>query len=320
MAIYKVNNEKFEKLESSTFEREKVYEVNHLQKYITNSIEVLGDDLLVISTEFSNWADSNRRIDVLCVDKEGNLVVIELKRTQEGAHMELQALRYASMVANMTYETTLNCFSSYLRKIGSTEEAGIILSNFLGGINEDDFGKRVRIILVSADFGVELTNSVLWLNEQDLDITCFKISIQKDKEELYYDIQQIIPLPEAIDYQVKQKEKIEEERQIRKEGLREQSIVLKLFDLGKIKIGDSFILKPAIEQGVPEDEVTVNLSRRGNNCLSYKGRDVSFSSLRGTWVKEYNLKDVNPSWGFTMKQDWIHKESGKTLEELNILN
>lgn len=317
MAIYKVNNEKFEKLEISTFQREGVYEVNHLQKYIANSIEVLGDDLLVISTEFSNWADSNRRIDILCVDKEGNLVVVELKRTQDGGHMELQALRYASMVANMTYETTLNCFSSYLKKVGSVEDASIILNNFLGGINEDDFGKRVRIILVSADFGVELTNSVLWLNEQDLDLTCFKIAIQKDREELYYDIQQIIPLPEAIDYQVKQKEKIEEERQIRKEGLREQSIVLKLFDLGVIKIGDSFFLKPAVEQGVLEDDVTAVLTRRGNNCLGYRGGNVSFSSLRGTWTKKHSLKDVNPSWGFTMKQDWVHKESGKTLEELN---
>jgi len=31
-------------------------------------------------------------------------VVIELKRTNDGGHMELQAIRYASMVSAMTFE------------------------------------------------------------------------------------------------------------------------------------------------------------------------------------------------------------------------
>jgi hypothetical protein len=37
-------------------------------------------------------------------DKQAWLVVIELKRTLDGGHMELQAIRYASMVSAMTFE------------------------------------------------------------------------------------------------------------------------------------------------------------------------------------------------------------------------
>jgi hypothetical protein len=40
-----------------------------------------------------------RRIDLLGVDSMGHLVVFELKRTTDGGHLELQALRYAAMVS-----------------------------------------------------------------------------------------------------------------------------------------------------------------------------------------------------------------------------
>jgi len=59
---------------------------------------------LVVSEEFGDWEDSRRRIDLLGIDKAANLVVIELKRTEDGGHMELQAIRYAAMVSKMTFD------------------------------------------------------------------------------------------------------------------------------------------------------------------------------------------------------------------------
>ena len=54
---------------------------------------MLGDDLYVLTEEFGEWEESRRRIDLLAIDKQANLVVIELKRTDDGGHMELQAIR-----------------------------------------------------------------------------------------------------------------------------------------------------------------------------------------------------------------------------------
>ena len=58
----------------------------------------------MIAEEFGQWEDSRRRIDLLGLDKGANLVVIELKRTEDGGHMELQAIRYAAMVSTLTFD------------------------------------------------------------------------------------------------------------------------------------------------------------------------------------------------------------------------
>ena len=44
--------------------------------------------LMVLAYEYSNWSDATRRIDVLAIDEDQNLVVVELKRTKDGDHAE----------------------------------------------------------------------------------------------------------------------------------------------------------------------------------------------------------------------------------------
>jgi hypothetical protein len=75
-----------------------------------------------------------------------------------------------------------------------------------------EFGQDVRIVLVSANFSKEITTSVLWLNERELDIRCVRlIPYQLDGKTLL-DIQQILPLPESAEYQIRLRKKAAEER------------------------------------------------------------------------------------------------------------
>nr|EFL0326764.1 hypothetical protein [Escherichia coli] len=43
-------------------------------------------------------------------------MVIELKRDETGAHMELQALRYAAMISTMSFAKACEYFQTYLKK------------------------------------------------------------------------------------------------------------------------------------------------------------------------------------------------------------
>lgn len=226
MPIYKLKGNQIIELEQTTFTIERIDEARDLQKFIINSIETVEKNLLVISSEFGDWEDSKRRIDILCLDKNANLVVVELKRTEDGGHMELQSIRYAAMVANMTFEKAVVTFKDYIEKNNlEIEDPQEAILNFLewDDVNKEEFANDVRIILVSANFSKEITTSVLWLIERDIDIKCIRIKPQKDGSNLYFDIQQIIPLPETADYQVKFREKASEQRQARREDNRDYS-------------------------------------------------------------------------------------------------
>lgn len=216
MAIFRFNNNNFEKVEQTKFSIEGILERQHIQNSLKRQIEIISPNLLVISEEFCEWEDSKRRIDLLAIDRDANIVVIELKRTETGEHMELQALRYASMVSTLTFKRAVEIFDKYLKSIDSDLNSQEEILSFLGWGEEeskDDFASDVKIILISSDFSKELTTSVMWLNERNLDIKCFKLIPYKMNNEILIDIQQIIPLPEAESYQIKIREQKEEKRE-----------------------------------------------------------------------------------------------------------
>lgn len=218
MPLYQITEQSFRAIPEASFAEMRIGERTDLQRLLRTQIEVLGDDLYVLTEEFGDWEDSKRRIDLLAVDSDANLVVIELKRTQDGGHMELQAIRYASMVSAMTFERATQIHGEFLRRVGQPpEEAQSRLLEFLGWEepDEDAFADDVRIVLVSENFGKELTTAVLWLREREIDIRCVRLRPYRDADRTMIDVQQIIPLPEAHDYQVQLREKEQQGRRQR---------------------------------------------------------------------------------------------------------
>jgi hypothetical protein len=203
MTIFRITDSALEKVEETTFAREKLLERKDLQRRLKASISVLSPDLMVIDEEFGDWEDSSRRIDLLCLDRDAHLVVVELKRTDDGSHMELQAVRYAAMVSSMTFDQLVGAHAHFFGGKDSLERAQSAILNFLGlqAADEARLSDEVRIILVSADFSIELTTTVLWLNKFGLDITCVRLKPYKLDGQVLMDIQQLIPLPEAEEYE-----------------------------------------------------------------------------------------------------------------------
>lgn len=218
MAIYEIRADGFQEVEETSFSASGIRERADLQRLLRTNVGVISPETLVISEEFGEWEDSRRRIDLLGVDKDANLVVIELKRTDDGGHMELQAIRYAAMVSAMTFERAVEVYSEYLGRIGSDLDPLSSLLDFLewDEAEEDSFAQNVRIVLAAADFSKELTTAVMWLNEQGLDIRCVRIKPYVYGDKILADVQQVIPLPEAEDYRVRIKEKQQRERAARK--------------------------------------------------------------------------------------------------------
>ncbi len=215
----------------TTFAAEHLKEREHLQALLRQRISVVAQDVLVVAEEFGEFADANRRIDLLGLDRIGRLVVIELKRTEDGGHMELQALRYAAMVRTMTFARLCEVYDKHLvlHPDSSDDDARTRLGDWLDDGSAEVLATDVRIVLVSADFGKEITGTVLWLNEYGLDIRCVRTTPYRLGEQVLLDVQQVIPLPEATDYQV----------QIRQKQALEKATAATNHDLTKFTVTDA---------------------------------------------------------------------------------
>jgi hypothetical protein len=221
LPIYEFSKDGIVELGSATFSSVGLQERRDLQRLLRENIGVIAPGTLVISEEFGEWAESKRRIDLLAIDQNANLVVIELKRTEDGGHMELQAIRYASMVSTMTFERAVEVFGRFLKSRNSDQDPLTEMLDFLrwDEPNQGVFARDVRIVLASAEFSKEITSSVLWLTAHDIDIRCVRLRPYNFEGRILVDVQQIIPLPEAADYQEQFREKERKEREVRSSGL-----------------------------------------------------------------------------------------------------
>ncbi len=221
MPIYEARPEGLQPLAPTSFEAEGWRERADIQRLLKERIASLEDGLMVLTDEFSGWADSARRIDLLCLDAEARLVVVELKRDEDGGHMELQALRYAAMVSAMTFDQAADTLARHRNRASpDADQARADILAFLGWStpDEDSFAAETRIILAAADFGKEITTTVLWLRDRGIDIRCIRLRPYRLGEgRLLLDIQQLIPLPEAAEFQTRLGEKRAAERRQKSE-------------------------------------------------------------------------------------------------------
>ena len=285
---------------STSFAAEGILERADLQRALREQIEVIGADLLVVAEEFGDFEDVRRRIDLLCVSREGQLVVVELKRTDDGGHMELQALRYAAMVSTMTFRQLADTYEAHLRRTGAADfrDAHEKLAEFLDEMGGEDtvLDRRVRIVLVSAGFDTQITTTVLWLNDlYGLDINCVRLQPYRVEGRLVLDVQQVIPLPEAEELMVKLRRRENEVRAASSSGGADWTQYVVVTPTGETdplrKRRAILALAQALHQaGVRGDELAQALPR--SRFLGVEGV-LDGDELWGAFVDEYPKAEGN---------------------------
>ncbi|MYB42591.1 MAG: DUF91 domain-containing protein [Chloroflexi bacterium] len=211
MALYRIDEAdgSLSPIPETSLSGEGMSERDDLQRWLRDHPDALGDGLFVLAEEYGEWAGSSRRIDLLALDQDGRLVVIELKR-DEGAFMDLQAIRYAAMVAHMTLDRAVAAHERHLQARGIEGDARERILGHLGageGKEPEIESAKPQIVLAARDFSQELTTSVLWLNDAGLDISCVRLLPYRVGDDLVLDVTQVIPLPEAKDYVVRVRDK-----------------------------------------------------------------------------------------------------------------
>lgn len=205
MFLIDTQNKKAVSLDKKSFSELKLSERNDLQEWIAGNPHILGENLLIIQKEFDGFYGTNERLDLLALDECGNLVIIENKLDDSGKDVVWQALKYASFCATLKRNEICKIYQQYL---GDESNASEKIDEFYNELNSESDDKRKpvngdqRIILVAANFRKEVTSTVLWLREREVDIKCVKVTPYKDGEKLYLDAEQILPVQDIDDYQI----------------------------------------------------------------------------------------------------------------------
>ena len=92
-----------------------------LESWLEKDISIVSNDLLVIGRQVET--DFGGIIDLLCVDYNGDIVIVELKRDKTPREVTAQTVDYASWVKDLSNEKITEIANRYLRENGPFEEA-----------------------------------------------------------------------------------------------------------------------------------------------------------------------------------------------------
>ena len=119
------------RLDRARFGELALREREHLQEWLANQPDAMGEDLLIIQKEFDGFADTRERLDLLAMDGDGQLVVIENKLDDSGRDVAWQALKYAAYVSSLTRTQIINIYQQYLDRHAGGGDARQRICEFL---------------------------------------------------------------------------------------------------------------------------------------------------------------------------------------------
>jgi len=92
-----------------------------LEMWLEQDISILSEDLLVIGRQVQT--DFGGVIDLLCLDSNGDVVIVELKRDRTPREITAQVLDYASWVEDLSNERLTAIANDYLGDRGPLDQA-----------------------------------------------------------------------------------------------------------------------------------------------------------------------------------------------------
>jgi len=209
--VYDKNDKSFNPSQETDFKTHDILERRDIEKWVMDFPQILGEELLIVTTEYDKFDKTSERLDLLCFDKKGKLVIVELKRDASGKNVDLQAIKYAAYCSTLALKDVVELRKKHLEAHGKSLNDENVEDELFDFVEDEAFEKiddKPRIMLVSKEFRPEVTSAVLWLRKFNLDISCIKLTPYKiDEHRIGLVSSTLIPLPEAEEYIIKSERK-----------------------------------------------------------------------------------------------------------------
>lgn len=318
--MYILENNSVTKLEQTSFKELGLIEKD-VEEILRKNIEMLCDEensMLIIGQQVTN--EEYGRSDLTAIDKEGNLVLVEIKRDKKDIEQrkeafEFQAIRYAASLATIRLKEELvqDIYSPYVEKHKeefkdcnthtSAEIALKELEMFLEANNIDSnrLNKKQRIILVASEFDAQTLSAVAWLNTNNVDISCYQICLNKTEEKIFIDMKKLLPVDDYNDYFVNISKKTNNTFRKQRNGAitrRQLPKIDAMLEWGIVKPNDKIIAKNTNEECILLESGLI------------RTKDNEEMSLQ-QWLKNITGWSSVETYVFS-----IHAATGKSLSEL----
>lgn len=112
-----IDNKTLQNVKEINFSDHSFKERYDIQEWVESAPQILGEKLLIIAKEKTVFDGTNERPDLIGIDKDGNIVIIELKRDDSGTEVQWQAIKYASYWSRFDISNIIDVYVDYLKKI-----------------------------------------------------------------------------------------------------------------------------------------------------------------------------------------------------------
>lgn len=182
MRVFKVENSSLMSFIEEDFKIDNTEKI--LEDWIENTSSAIFEDEKVYIIGRQVTTNLNKSIDLLGLDKNGNTIIIELKREKTPRDTVAQILEYASFVEDLTYDQIEEIASQYINDEGLnlTERHKEFFK--LSDESAVAFNKVQRLVIVGQDISKEVEQTSMFLNKKGLELYCIAFKCFKsDKGE-----------------------------------------------------------------------------------------------------------------------------------------
>lgn len=131
-----------------------------LEKWLDENISVLSNDLLIIGRQIKTIGGY---LDLLCIDRKGDLVIVELKRDKTPREVTAQILDYASWIKDLGSVEIAEMANSYLVAKNTTFEEAF--NKKFGQEIPDAINVSHSMLIVASEFDESTERIIKYLSD-----------------------------------------------------------------------------------------------------------------------------------------------------------
>jgi len=172
MKLWRVVQEtELKELPTSSLEAEYI-----LEDWISKDSSLLGMELLMIGRQVTT--DFGGRIDLLAIDRQGDITIIELKRDRTPRDIVAQVLDYASWIRRLSYKDLDSIASAYIKK-----DLSSAFVEFFDEAIPENINVNHKMLIVASEFDDSSQRIVEYLAEEyQVNINAIFFSIFTDDQ------------------------------------------------------------------------------------------------------------------------------------------